>query len=218
MRLYLTSGGAANTADGDGAFVDEPRETPPDTYVYDPTDPVPTVGGASFLPGVLIGLNSGPRDQTDVERRRDVLVYTSDPLTARVQLAGPVYVRLTASTSAKDTDWTAKLVRVHSDGSTALLCEGIIRARYARGTDHANFLPPNEPHEFDLSLGHTCVRLAAGERIRLDVSSSNYPRFDRHPNCEADAAHATAFDLVRARQTIFHDPIRPSWIELTVAP
>ncbi len=217
-RLYLASGGAANSASGDGVLVDEPRGSPPDVYVYDPTDPVSTVGGATFLPGILIGLNSGPRDQAEVERRRDVLVYTSESLTAPLQLAGPVHVRLTASTSAKDTDWTANLVRVRADGSTALLCGGILRARYAGGTDRARFLPANTPHEFVVSLGHTCIRLTAGERLRLDVSSSNYPRFDRNPNSDVEPAQATAADLRRARQTVHHDPIRPSWIDLTVAP
>lgn len=215
-RLYLASAGGANSARGNGALVGEPQDSPPDSYVYDPARPVPTVGGASFLPGLLVGLNSGPREQREVEEHDDVLVYTTEPLAKPLQLAGPVRVRLTACTSARDTDWTAKLVRVRSDGSALLLCEGIVRARYANGTDRPMLLEPDRPHTFDLRLGHTCVRLAPGDRLRLDVSSSNFPRFDRNPNSAVEPALATEADFVIAQQTVFHDTGRLSYLEIAV--
>ena len=215
-RFYLSSGGSARGSVGDGALVEEPRDTPPDSYTYDPARPVSTVGGASFLPGLLVGLNSGPRDQREIESRDDVLVYTSDPLANPLQLAGPVSVSITASTSAPDTDWTAKLVRVRPDGSSVLLCEGIVRARYAGGTECAAFIEPDRAHTFDLRLGHICVRIPPRDRLRVDVSSSNFPRFDRNPNSTVEPAFATEADFVVAQQTVFHDLARRSYVELTV--
>jgi putative CocE/NonD family hydrolase len=218
QRQYLHSGGNANSAAGDGALSSAaPSEhEPPDRYLYDPTDPVPTVGGATLLPGAYLGARSGPRDQRDVEARSDVLVYTGEPLTADLEVTGPVRLILVASSSAIDTDWTAKLVDVHPDGRAIGIVDGILRSRYRNGFERPVLLKPDEPHEFTIELGATSMLFRAGHRLRLEVSSSNFPRFARHPNIGGDLATAAADDIQAATQSVFHDAARPSYLELPV--
>ena len=218
-RLYLRSEGHANSAAGDGRLdLEPPRNSRPDTYVYDPHDPVPTCGGATFLPGLAIGSDVGPRDQAAVERRNDVLVYTTPVLTEDWEVTGPVAVCLFAMTSAPDTDWTAKLVDVRRDGRPFGVCDGIVRARYRRAGRSASFVPANAVERYDIDLGATSIVFPAGHRIRLEISSSNFPRFNRNPNTVGVAALTPSESFLPANQTIFHDADHPSFLALPVVP
>ena len=158
----------------------------------------------------------GAYDQREVEARSDVLVYTSEPLGADIEVTGPVVVRLYASTDGPDTDFTAKLVDVHPDGHAVNLCDGIIRGRYLEGTSEQKLLEPGRVYEFTIDLWPTSNVFRAGHRIRVDISSSNFPRFDRNPNTES--TWGVDSELRTANQTIYHDAARPSHIVLPVIP
>ncbi|HEU4702944.1 MAG TPA: CocE/NonD family hydrolase, partial [Conexibacter sp.] len=182
--LYLHSGGRANTTAGDGSltFTAPSDDEPADAYAYDPRDPVRTIGGATFLPGHTISLNSGPLDQAPLAARVDVLSYATAPLEHDLEVTGPVSLVLYASSSARDTDFTGKLIDVHPDGSTRLLTDGILRARYRTSFSRPEPLEPGRVYELHVDLVATANVFRAGHRIRLDVSSSNFPRFDRNTN------------------------------------
>jgi putative CocE/NonD family hydrolase len=209
---FLRASGKANSLKGDGSLSTiEPGEEPPDKFTYDPNDPIPTVGGNN-----LVGATAGPHDQTKVEERQDVLVYSTAPLEKEIEVTGQVKMVLWASSSARDTDFTAKLVDVHPDGKAYILCDGILRARYRKGSDQAELLEPDKVERFEIDLWVTSNLFKSGHRIRLEVSSSNFPRFDRNPN----TGHAFGADaeLLTAQQTIFHDKAHPSHLVLPVIP
>jgi hypothetical protein len=172
---------------------------------------VPTTGGNN-----LVGAPAGPYDQTKVEEREDVLVYSTAPLGQEVEVTGPVKLILHAASSAPDTDFTAKLVDVHADGKAYNLCDGIIRARYRNGMEQPALLEPGKAERFEIDLWVTSNLFKRGHRIRLEVSSSNFPRFDRNPN--SGKAFGTDTELLSARQTVFHDAERPSHLILPVIP
>jgi len=210
--LYLHSNGRANTLNGDGALSgDAPGAQPPDAFVYNPLDPVPTRGGALIIDQPVSP--SGVFDQRPVEGRADVLVYTSAAMEKDVEVTGLVTLTLFASSSAVDTDFTAKLVDVRPDGYARNLCDGIVRARYRAGGP-AKLLTPGEVYEFRIAIGSTSNVFRKGHRIRLEVSSSNFPRFDRNLNTGESIAHGT--HLLPALQTIFHDAEYPSRVTLPV--
>jgi putative CocE/NonD family hydrolase len=214
-RFHLHSGGHANTLGGDGTLsVEAPSTEPPDHYLYDPRDPVPTRGGAlccwqGSVPG-------GAFDQRPVEARRDVLVYSTAPLTEAVEVTGPVTMKLWAASSAPDTDFTAKLVDVDPSGFARNLTDGIVRARYRESTARATPIEPGRVYEYTIDLWATANVFKAGHRIRLEVSSSNFPRFDRNPN----TGHALGVDaeLRPAMQTVLHDATHPSHVVLPIVP
>jgi putative CocE/NonD family hydrolase len=213
--FYLHSGGSANTLHGDGTLDGSaPGSERPDVYLYDPHHPVPTNGGAlccyppKLPPGVF--------DQCAIEERSDVLVYATAPLTAEVEVTGTVRLTLWAATSAADTDFTAKLVDVAPSGERRNLCDGIIRARYRLGTDMARPITPGEPTEYVIDLWSTSNLFRAGHRIAVEVSSSNFPRFDR--NLNTGNAIATDTEIRPALQTIFHDAAHPSRLLLPIVP
>ena len=189
-----------------------PAEEPPDRYVYDPHDPAPTIGGATSLPPKLMKANAGPLDQRRLEERPDVLVYTSDPLERPLETTGPLQATLHAATDASDTDFVVKLTEVWPDGRSLILAEGIIRCRAAQG----RLLEAGAVHEYTVDLIATSNLFAAGNRIRVLVTSSSFPRFD--PNSNSGNAFGTDSDddLRAARQTIFHDAARPSCVLLPV--
>ena len=213
-RFYLRSGGNANTAAGDGLLTADGPGGAADEYVYDPADPVPTVGGNMCCTNDL--LPSGAFDQREVEQRDDVLVYTTPPLDEDLTVIGSVRVELWAASSAPDTDFTAKLVDVHPDGYAHNVSEGIIRARYRNSDHRASWLTPGAVHDYTIDLGYTATVFRRGHSIRLEVSSSNFPHFDRNPNT------ATAFgegaELERATQRVHHDAMHPSQLVVQVAP
>lgn len=209
--FYLRSGGRAKTLDGDGrlATAAPAAAEPEDTFLFDPANPVPTKGG-----GHGNAWTAGPIDQRDVERRQDVLVYTSDPVESPLIVMGHVRLRLFASSTARDTDFTAKLVDVFPDGRALIVCEGILRARYREGLDKPKLLEPGGVYPFDIELGPTAVSFQPGHRIRLEVSSSNAPRYDVNPN--TGRAIATERTRVTATQRVLHGPAQPSALILPV--
>lgn len=212
-RFYLHSGGHASTLGGDGTLsTDAPSTEPPDHYLYDPRHPVPTRGGALCCwQGAVPG---GAFDQREVEARPDVLVYTTAPLTEPVEVTGPITMKLWAVSSAPDTDFTAKLVDVEPSGYARNLTDGIVRARYRESTARAALIEPGRVYEYTIDLWATANVFKAGHRIRLEVSSSNFPRFDRNPN----TGHALGADaeLRPAMQTVLHDATRPSHVVLPI--
>lgn len=212
-RWTLHSGGAAATAAGDGRLApDAPgQDEPPDTFRYDPADPVPSLGGATFLPGLTVGLRTGAHDQREVEARPDVLVYTSDPLDQVLDVIGVVRAELVFATDAPSTDVTAKLVDVHPDGRAIIVVGGILDLRYRDGLEApGDLLEPGCPYRVVVTLGPTAMRFRAGHRIRLEVSSSDFPRFARNPNTGGSRIAVWEDDLRVANQTLYHDAERPS--------
>ncbi|MGC9329449.1 MAG: CocE/NonD family hydrolase, partial [Candidatus Hinthialibacter sp.] len=212
-NYYLHSDGSANTRNGSGSLnIDLPEtgETP-DTYVYDPENPVPTHGGNN-----LVGSTIGPYDQQKIEDRNDVLVYTSEALEKAVEVTGPVKLMLYAASTAQDTDFTGKLVDVHPDGRAYNVCEGIIRARYRDSCTDLSLIEPGKVYRYEIDLWVTSNLFKAGHRIRLEVSSSNFPRFDRNPNSGKE--FGTDEELFKATQTIFHDKNYPSHLVLPIIP
>ena len=212
---YLHSGGKANTSSGDGSLaVDAPGDEAADVFLYDPRDPVPTRGGPlccgpSFVPG-------GSYDQQFIENRSDVLCYTTPPLTEDLEVTGPLTVTLFAATTGADTDFTAKLVDVEPCGAARALVDGIMRGRYRKGTDAAVPITPGAVEEYTIDLVATSNVFKAGHRVRLEISSSNFPRFDRNFNTGDDPWAAT--DCVPAVQTIMHNGQYPSRVRLPVIP
>jgi hypothetical protein len=213
--FYLKSSGKANTLAGDGALVDSPAKgTTPDVFTFDPRDPAPTVGGAVCCnPRVFPW---GPFDQRPVERRKDVLVYSTKPLKQAVEVIGPVKVTLYASTSVRDTDFTAKLVDVLPDGYARNLTDGILRLRYRNSIEKPEPANPGEIYRIAIDAGVTGNVFLKGHRIRVEISSSNFPRFDRNPNTGGRIADETR--QVKANQAVYHDRARPSQLALMVMP
>lgn len=211
-HYYLHSDGHANSLTGNGSLsLTPPTAEPPDRYTYDGDNPVPTVGGNN-----IVGATAGPEDQSTVEQRKDVLVYSTAPLEQDVEVTGPVALVLWASSSARDTDFTGKLIDVHPDGKAYNLCEGIMRARFRNGLDKPVLLQPGHSERLKIDLWVTSNLFKRGHRIRLEVSSSNYPRFDRNPN--SGEVFGVDTELHPATQTIFHDRDRPSHLLLPVIP
>jgi hypothetical protein len=212
QRFFLHSKGHAHTAAGDGLLSrDTPTSEPADVFVYDPRFPVPTVGGRLLDAGSLV---PGPLEQTVVEKRNDVLCYTTPELKQGTEVTGPLKLHLFASTSAKDTDFVAKLIDVYPDGSAYNVAEGWIRARYRNGVLHPEFITPGQVYEYTLDLAHTSIVFKPGHRIRIDVTSSNFPRIDRNMN--TGNAFGVDKEGVPAVQTIYHEPDYASYIDLPV--
>lgn len=190
-----------------------PTEGGTDGFRSDPADPVPTVGGQTFLPGVSMGKNSGPMDQRDVEVRPDVLVLQGSPLEQALTLAGPVRLELWAHSSAADCDWTARLVDIDRSGASRGIADGILRSRYRHG-DEPQALVPGEPELFVVDVGTIAHRFATGHRIGLQIASSNFPRFDRNPQQMVDPVRAGPDDFVIADQTVHYGADRASRLVL----
>lgn len=185
------------------------------SFDYDPADPVPTLGGAVW-PFPPAGLVPGASDQRPVEGRPDVLVYSSDPLPRDLVVVGAVELDLWAASSARDTDFTGKLVDVDPRGEARWVQDGIVRARYRDGRDREELLEAGRPYRFRIPLSAVGHRFKAGHRLRLEVSSSNFPKFDNHPNSAAPLHRATGSMV--ARQTVFHGGSVASRLRLPVLP
>jgi hypothetical protein len=217
-RYKLHSASVANGPIGQGMLYTgeiEFRSDNPDTFTYDPANPAPTVGGPLCCDPAH--LPTGPRDQKEVEARPDVLVYSTPPLEQDLEVTGPITLDLFAKSSAVDTDFTAKLVDVWPNGFAQNLTEGILRARYRESTTGAaKPIVPGQVYEYKIDLWSTSNVFLKGHRIRLEVSSSNFPRFDRNLNTGKDAATDSTF--VKATNTILHDAAHPSALILPVAP
>jgi putative CocE/NonD family hydrolase len=214
QRFFLHSRGRANTAAGDGHLSqDAPGSEPADIYVYDPRFPVPTVGGRILPSGSLV---PGPFEQTPVEKRSDVLCYTTPELKEEIEVTGPLVLHLFAATSTKDTDFMAKLVDVYPDGSAYNVSEGCIRARFRKSILRPEPVSPGEVNEYIIDLAATSIVFGKGHRIRMDVTSSNFPRIDRNMNTGNPFGEDA--EGVPAVQTIYHQTEYSSYIDLPVIP
>jgi putative CocE/NonD family hydrolase len=212
-RYYLRSSGRANSAAGDGGLsTSDPAKEAADAYVYDPLKPTPTVGGPLCCDSEHLA--PGPRDQREVEARQDVLVYSTPALEQDIEVTGPVTLDLYAKSSAVDTDFTAKLVDVGPDGFARNLTEGILRARYRESTTAAKPIVPGRVYEYKIDLWSTSNVFLKGHKIRVEVGSSNFPRFDRNLNTGKSAAASQ--EAVKATNTILHDAEHPSAVLLPV--
>jgi putative CocE/NonD family hydrolase len=224
-RFYLGSNGHANSRLGDGSLIRDDTQnekdvpsvgTANDRFVYDPRNPVPTVGGNLLLPDALTH-REGFQDQSTVELRQDVLVYTSVPLATSLAIIGTVNASFWAMTSAHDTDFTVKLVDVHPDGITNNIVDRVIRARFRLGSKRPPvFIQPNVPYHYGLQVGNTAYIFPAGHRLRVEISSSNFPKFARNLNTAQESELQDRFEI--AHQTVLHESQHPAYIELPVAP
>jgi putative CocE/NonD family hydrolase len=214
-RYYLHATRGAATAEGDGALsMTAPApEEPADHFLYDPDNPVPTIGGRLCCGATLF---PGPYDQRPNEQRPDVLVFSTPPLTQAVEATGFVSVELYASTTAADTDFTAMLVDVDPSGYARFLTDGIVRAKYRHSTTNPEPIVPGQIEKYRIDLWATGNLFQQGHRIRLYVSSSNFPRFNRNLNTGEPMAGSTR--QVSATQTIYHDAAHPSALILPVIP
>jgi putative CocE/NonD family hydrolase len=202
-------------ADRKGLLVETPPNAEaPDVYTYDPRFPAPSLGGHSCC-GAQSG-PQGPYDQTPAEQRSDVLVYSSAPLSHDTEVTGPTTVELWAQSSAIDTDFTAKLTVVKPDGEVINLNNGILRTSFRDSLSKPATTPPNQPVAYRIQIWPTSYEYRAGDRIRLEISSSDYPQFAPNPNTGEPFGQSTA--TVPATQTILHDATHPSSITLPVIP
>jgi putative CocE/NonD family hydrolase len=214
QRFFLHSGGHANTSGGDGRLSrEEPGAESPDTYVYDPSAPVRSRGGR-INPD--LGEPGGPLDQHVVERRADVVCYDSEELAVEIEVTGPLELQLFASSSARDTDFMVRLVDVYPDGRAINIAEGCIRARYRNSILKPQLLTPHEPYPFRIDMGVTSHLFRKGHRLRVHLTSSDFPRFDRNMNTGNPIGEDTAG--IPATQTVFHRQGLASYIELPVIP
>lgn len=202
-NLYLAPGGklTAETPNGDSTA----------SYRYDPENPVPTTGGNNCCGTPTV---AGPVDQALLDPRPDILRYTSDPLTEPLTVAGPVKMKLHAATDGKDTDWFVKLIDVYPNGKAYPMAEGILRARFREGLNKVSLLEPNKVYEFTVDMVGTAVVFQPGHKIRVDVTSSNFPQFDRNPNTGDPLGKSTKMRI--ATQTVHQGAIHPSAIVLPV--
>lgn len=193
---------------GGGLTQDAPNDEGADEFEYDPNDPAPTLGGTTFLPGLHLAANSGPRDQSALASRRDVLCWTSGPVPAPIELVGPVSLELHVSSEAPDADFAVTLVDVAPGGPALNVADGIVRARYRNGRTTSALLSPGTVYELVVDLGGTAHVFRPGHRLRVQVTGGSFPRYERNPQTGALPAETTA--LRRARHRIHHDAQHPS--------
>jgi putative CocE/NonD family hydrolase len=210
-KYYLHSNGHANTLSGDGSLSTAvPATEPNDAYDYDPAKPVEFITDPSFA---QIG---GPDDYRTVEQRADVLVYTSEAIAQDTEVCGPIRVQLSASSSARDTDFMAKLIDVWPNGFAQRLNDGMVRARFREGMDKPSLIEPGRVYTYDLDLWNTCQLYRAGHRIRLEIASSAFPKYDRNLNTGEALGQTTRMQV--AQQKIYHDQQRLSYVILPIVP
>jgi len=209
--FYLHSAGRANSLFGDGKLsLASPQTEGTDSFTYDPADPAPFITDPSFE---QVG---GPDDYRAVERRDDVLVYTTEPVSADTEICGPIRMTLYASTTATDTDFTAKLVDVWPSGFAQRLTDGFVRARFRNGMDKEALIEPGRIYEYNIDAWNTCQMFMAGHRIRLEVSSSAFPKYPR--NLNTGEALGKSSRMLTAQQRIYHDEKHPSHVVLPLVP
>jgi hypothetical protein len=209
-RFYLSSAGRANSRLGDGRLQPAPpaADEPADRYRADPADPFPFVTDDAFS---QIG---GPDDYAEVELRKDVLVYTSDAFAVPTTMCGPMRVSLVAASSARDTDWAAKVLAVRPDGFALRLNDGIVRARFRQGRSREVWLQPGVAQTYTIDAWSTCIELEPGWRVRLEIASHAFPKFD--VNLQTGGPIGKEVTGVVAEQAVYHDRERASWVELPI--
>jgi len=204
--LFLTSGGKANTPAGDGKLLDKTPASARDTYRYDPSDPVPTLWSAAMF--------TVPADQAPLAKRDDILVYQTEPLAAALEVTGYPEVILHAASSAPDTDFFVKLIDVAPDRTNRDIASGMVRARYRNGLDKPKFIKPGEVVEYRIKLRPTSNEFQSGHRIRLDITSSDFPNYDRNHNTAADQNADSKLEV--ATQAVHHGGTTASRLVLPV--
>ncbi len=210
-KFYLHSAGRANSLHGDGVLsAVRPEDEPADHYVYDPLRPVPFITG---LTSTQIG---GPDDYAAIERRDDVLVYTSEVLTEPLEVTGEIKVELYAATDARDTDFTAKLVDVWPNGFAQRIADGMVRARFRNGMHRQELVEPGQVCAYEIDCWYTSHTFLQGHAVRLEISSSAFPKYDRNPNTGEELGTTSVTRI--ARQTVYHDTNRPSALILPIVP
>ena len=203
-----SSGGAASS-DGTLSLKAPTRAEPADNFSYDPANPVPSLGSQYQTFDF-----SGPRDRSGIQSRDDVLTFTTEPLMRDIEVTGPIRATIWASSDAVDTDFTATLTDLDSDGKAIALCEGIVRARFRNGTDKPAMMNPGEIYKFEVDMWNTSNLFKKGHCIRVEVSSSNFPRYNR--NLNSGNPIATDTEMTVANQSIYHDTEHPSYLTLPV--
>ncbi len=204
-EFYLHSGGRANTHRGDGKLSRQhPDSEPYDQYESDPLDPI----------RMLWNLHEGPVDDRPVSARPDVLCYTSEILDEPLDVVGPVKAVLYASSSARDCDWHVRLLDVHPGGAARFMCHGVLRARFREGYDRAVFLEPGRIERFEIDMTATGVRFLRGHRIRIEVCSTWFSRFERNPQTDAVNWMTDERVPIVAEQKIYHDSRHASYVSL----
>lgn len=212
-KYYFHSAKGANSISGDGLLSTKtPGGEKSETFEYDPANPVPTIGGRLCCGGTL----PGPYNQQPNESREDVLVFSTPPLERDTEVTGNISVELFAASSAVDTDFTAMIVDVDPSGYARFLTDGIVRARYRNSTERAEPIEPGRIYKYTIDLWTTSNLFKAGHRIRVYISSSNFPRFNRNLNTGEATMRGTK--MLNARQTIYHDAEHPSAIVLPIIP
>jgi uncharacterized protein len=214
-RYFMHSSGAANGLAGNGSLsAVAPADEKPDQYVYDPNDAVPTIGGPLCCGALPTGI--GPEDQRPAEARGDVLLYTTPAFLKDTEVTGPVSLDLYVSSSAVDTDFTGTLVDVWPNGFAQNLTSGILRLRYRNSQEKQELANPGETYHITVDLWATSNVFLAGHKLRLEISSSNFPRFDRNLNTGEEQARATR--MIKATNVIFHDKAHPSALVVPIVP
>ncbi len=214
-RWFLHSGGRANSRFGDGSLsLATPGDEPPDVFTTDPLYPAPRAGGHSCCLGFVAPM--GPADQRGAEEFNAILVYTSEPLPQPLELIGDVTVTLFAATSTRDADWAARLCEVFPDGRSVNLQEGIVRGRYRESLSAPTLLEPDAVYQYDIMLGPVGVRIAPGNCLRLTISGSDFPQWDRNLNTGGDLFAEGPTTSVVATQTVLHDAAHPSHLTCSV--
>ena len=210
-KFYLSSNGSA--ADDGGSLSTEIKtiDQASDSFIYDPKDPVPSIGSQYQTFDFC-----GPRDRSHIQLRPDVLTFTTDVLTEDLEITGPISATVWASSDAIDTDFTATLTDLEPEGKAIALCEGIVRARFRDGTENPQMIIPGKIYKFEIDMWNTSNSFNKGHRIRIEISSSNFPRYNRNLNSGNPIASDT--DITIANQTVYHGSKYPSHINLPLIP
>lgn len=212
---YIHSKGNANSLFGDGLLnTEKPGKEKTDKYIYDPEHPVITTGGSTCCSEDTVATSLGPKDQRQNEARPDVLVYSTEILEENIEVTGPIKATIYASSDVKDTDFTVKLVDVYPDGYAMNVAQGIQRARYRESWENPSLIEPNKIYKYDIDLWSTSNCFQKGHKIRIEISSSNFPQFDRNPNTGNIFGMDSEMNI--ANQTIYHDEKFPSFILLPI--
>ena len=216
QRFFLHSHGSANSSSGNGELTrEEPKKEPPDVFYYDPHNPVPTLGCRGGIE--LLRVPAGIQEQSPNERRQDVLCHSTAELKKDMEVTGPLALHLFAATSARDTDFVAKLVDVYPDGRAYnVTTDGIVRARYRKSLFKPELLTPGEVNEYVINLEATSQLFRRSHRIRIDVASSSFPEYDRNMNTGNEIGEDVKG--ITAKQTVFHNSEYASYIDLPVIP
>lgn len=213
-RYFLRSHGRANTAQGDGWLsLEAPADEPVDRFVYDPANPMPTMGGATLG---IAAPPPGPVDQRPLANRSDLLVFTTPAFTKPTEITGPLSLDAFVSSSVEDTDLVGRIIDVHPDGKAILLTEGILRLRYRNSFERPELMVPGQIYRVKLDLWATANLFGVGHKLRLEVTGSSFPRYDRHPNHGGDLSGPTT--PVAATTVIHHDRDHPSALILPLIP